>query len=137
GPHEAEGGRGVLRAQITGDDGPGPPTDAGEDRNVLLAIGPSIRDRLANHTGAGLELPQRYAAAGVERFDHPLHIAVKDQIAGRGEGAAPHREALAHLPHGTPLYRVPGGELAAVPARPCLHDHVHSDVWRAGDVVRL
>src|SRR4051794_21131616 len=55
---EAERGGGVAGVESAGDDRAGPAADAGEDRDVLLAVGPLVGDRLADDAGAALEFPK-------------------------------------------------------------------------------
>src|SRR6476469_1760521 len=45
---EAERRRRVARVEIAGDDGTGPAADAGDERDILPAVGPPVTDRLAD-----------------------------------------------------------------------------------------
>src|SRR5215211_3990590 len=56
---ETEGRRRIARIEIASDDAAGPAADAGDHRDVLLAVGPAIRDRLADDPRAGAILPER------------------------------------------------------------------------------
>src|SRR5215204_6412024 len=70
---EPERGRRVGRIELAGNDGASPPADTGEDRDVLLAVGSAVRDRLSHHARPRLELPQHVAVLCVYRLEPPLH----------------------------------------------------------------
>src|SRR4051794_10724318 len=46
---------------------PGPPADAGQDRDVLFPVRALVRRRLADDAGAALELPKLLARLRVDR----------------------------------------------------------------------
>src|SRR5689334_9100380 len=94
GIHETKGGGRVARIQPAGDDGADPSADAGENGDVLLAIGTLERNGLADDPGAGLELPQDVPATRIYRFEPAFERAVEDKIAGRGDSTAPYGEFL-------------------------------------------
>src|SRR5690349_446091 len=97
-----------------------PAADARHHGDVLLAIRCFVRDRLTDDSGACLELPKQCAGARVQRLEPSFHRSVEHDAAGRGEGAAPYREALLHLPHGATGSDIPCGHHAAIAARPCM-----------------
>src|SRR3982750_3007641 len=66
---EAQADGAVPRVHFLGDRDAGPAADAGENGDVLLAVGAAEGDRLADDSGAGLELPQELAALRVERLE--------------------------------------------------------------------
>src|SRR5215204_4983739 len=136
GVDEAERRGAVADVEVAGDDRTRPAADAGQDGDVLLAVRPAIGRRLADDPGAGLELPQRLAGAGVDRLEPALHGSVEDDVAGGGERAAPDREVLGQRPRRLRLPHVPGLEYAAMAAGPGLEAHLGADIGRAGDVVR-
>src|ERR671913_1629153 len=132
---EAEGRGPVAHVEVAGDDGARPAADAGEDGHILAPVRPAIGGRLADDAGAGLELPQQLAGAGMERFEPALHGSVEDHVAGGYDRGAPHRKVLGTRPDGLALPHVPGLEHAAMAARARLEAHLGPDIGRAGDVV--
>src|SRR3954449_4279018 len=134
---EAERGRSVARIDLSGDDRAGPAANAGEHRDVLLAIRAAVAYGLADDAGARAEAPQHLARVRIERLEDAVHRAVEDDAARGGERAAPHREVLLHRPALLRRDGVPGAEFAAMAARAGLHPDLRADVRRAGDVARL
>src|SRR4051794_30187064 len=78
---ETECCRRIARVEIANHDGARPTAYTGEDADVLLAIGPAIANRLADHAGRQLDLPKQLTGFGMKRFEPAVHRAVKDEIA--------------------------------------------------------
>src|SRR4051812_7883107 len=70
---EAERRRAVACVDLAGDDDARPAADAGEDRDVLLAIRTAVAHRLADDPGARAEAPQHLAGFGIERLEDAIH----------------------------------------------------------------
>src|SRR5215208_27053 len=58
GAYEPERAARIARIELPGNDGPRPAPHAGEDGDVLLAIGPAVRHRLAHDPRRDLDLPE-------------------------------------------------------------------------------
>src|SRR4051812_8856534 len=95
---EAERGRAIAGVEVPGDHPAGPSAHAGQDADVLLAVRAAPRARLSDDAGGRGELPESLAVLGGERFEGPVHRAVKDTVPRRDERATPYREALVHAP---------------------------------------
>src|SRR6266566_1428803 len=74
---KATRGTAVARIDVVEYDGSGPATHARQHGDVLLAVRSSIRDRLTDDSGLGLELPEQLAAFRVDRLEPAVHRAVK------------------------------------------------------------
>ena len=116
---------------------PGHPPTPGQDGDVLHAVIAHERHRLADEAGVGVELPQLLAGLGVDRLEPAIHRSVEGDVAGGHQRAAPDREFLCDRPHLGALDRVPGHELAAIPAGSGIHVDRRADIGRAGDVADL
>src|SRR5678816_191939 len=68
----------IFGADAGGDADARPATDAREHGDVLLAVGPHVRHRVADDARRGLELPDLLTGLGVERLEPALHRAVED-----------------------------------------------------------
>src|SRR6266404_8853148 len=97
----------VARIDVVENDGSGPATHARQHGDVLLAVRSSIRDRLTDDSGLGLELPEQPAAFRIDRLEPAVHRAVEDDIACGCKRATPHREIFVDRPHCTLGDRVP------------------------------
>src|SRR4051794_41062868 len=80
---ESESGRAVAGIELARDDGARPAAHAAEHRDVLLAVRAAVGDRLADDSGAGLELPEELARARVDGAEPALHRSIEDHVAGR------------------------------------------------------
>src|SRR5438128_4149670 len=87
----------IAGIELGVDDSASPATDAGDDRDILAAVGTAIADRLADDSAAGLELPQQLSGSRVERFEPAVQSAVEDQSAAGRQRRAPGREILLML----------------------------------------
>src|ERR1051326_7012766 len=137
GVDESEGGGAVARIELSGDDRAGPAADAGENRDVLFAVGAAEGDRLSDDSGTALEPPQQLSRLRVDGLEPSIHRSVERDVAGRDERAAPHRKLLFDRPDRALVDRVPRVEHATIAARPRVHLHVRADVRRARNVVGL
>src|SRR3954464_6810936 len=81
---EAERDGCVSRIQSAGYDRAGPTAYPGEHCDVLLAVWAFVTYRLADNSGAGLELPKLLSARSVHRFEPSIHGAEEDDVSGRG-----------------------------------------------------
>src|SRR5205085_11445633 len=66
---EAERGCGVARVETGGDNRARPSADARKHGDVLLAVRAFVDDGLADDSRPGLELPEHFARARVDRFE--------------------------------------------------------------------
>src|SRR4051812_25312871 len=80
---EAERAGGIADVEISRDDRARPAAHAGEDRDVLLAIWPLERRRLADDAAAALELPEALAVVGIDRAEAAVHRAEEHHVARR------------------------------------------------------
>src|SRR6187551_1925978 len=87
-PDDAERRIGIVDRHVRRRDGAHPASNPGIDRDVLLAVGADVGDRIADDAGAGLELPQFGAAPRVHRLEPAVHRAEEDHVAAGGEDAA-------------------------------------------------
>src|SRR5207247_4616195 len=87
-----------------------------DDRQILLAVH-SVGDRALEYAGADVELPQDVAGLGVDALEGTVRVAVEDQAARSGHGAAEEWQVLLDAPDSRLLHRIPGLELREVPAR--------------------
>src|SRR4051812_5995502 len=94
----AQARRRVLVADSGGDADAGPSADAGEDGDVLLAVGPEVRHRVADDPGRSLEPPEILAGLPVDRLEPAFHGSVEDEAASGGERPAIRCEGLLDLP---------------------------------------
>src|SRR5271169_1402508 len=131
--HAKRAGR-ILRIKVAGDDGARPTADPRQDGDIFVPVRTTIGDRLADDPGASPELPFQFACLGIDGFEPAIHCSVENQSAGGGHRAAPQRQVLLDGPDRLALYRIPGGELAAIAAGASLGDDVGTDERRAGDV---
>src|SRR5207244_12429634 len=74
-------------------------------------------DRALEDAGADVELPQDVAGLGVDALEGTVRVAVEDQSARSGHGAAEEWQVLLDAPDSRLLHRIPGLELREVPAR--------------------
>src|SRR3984885_4902543 len=125
---------GIPRIKVAGDDGASPAADPRQDGDIFMSVRTTIGDRLADDPGASPELPFRFAGLGVDGFEPAVHGSVENQPAGGGHRAAPQRQVLLDGPDRLALYRIPGGELAAIAAGAGLRDDLGTDERRASDV---
>src|ERR1700722_6359591 len=125
---------GIPRIKVAGDDGASPAADPRQDGDIFVSVRTTIGDRLADDPGASPELPFRFAGLGVDGFEPAVHGSVENQPAGGGHRAAPQRQVLLDGPDRLALYRIPGGELAAIATGAGLGDDLGTDERRASDV---
>ena len=83
--------------------------------------GPAIGDRLADDRRSRLELPQHFAAAGIDRLEPAVHGSVEDHVAGGGDGAAPDRKFLLDRPDRLALHGSQAVNSPRLPAGPGVH----------------
>src|SRR3984957_10249108 len=131
--HAERAGR-IPRVKVAGHDGACPAADPREDGDVFAPVRTTIGDRLADDPGASPELPFRFAGLGVDGFEPAVHGSVENQPAGGRPRAAPQRQVLLDGPDRLALYRIPGGELAAIATGAGLGDDLGTDERRASDV---
>src|ERR1700730_16036396 len=124
---------GIPRIKIAGHDGACPAADSRQDGDVFVPVRTTIGYGLSDDPGASLELPFQFARLGVDGFEPAIHGPVENQSAGGGHRAAPQRQVLLDGPDRLALYRIPGGELAAIAAGASLGDDLRTDERRAGD----
>src|SRR6267378_1142615 len=120
---------GIVRAHVTREQEP-VAADAGVDRDVLFAVRPAKRDRRAHDAGADLELPQLPAGARVRGLEPAVECAVEDDVPRGDDAAAPHWKLLLDLPDRAAARRIPGYELARVPAGPGVVRRRRADLRR-------
>src|SRR5215204_6212912 len=114
GVDEAERGARVPGVEAAGDDRTRPSAHARQNGDVLLAVGPAVRDRLPDDPRARLELPERLAGSRVHGLEPSLHRAVERDVPRGDERAAPHGKVLLDAPDLLACDRIPRIELAAV-----------------------
>src|SRR6266516_2868554 len=137
GTDRADRGGRVLGADAERDTCAGPAADSGEHGEVLLAVGPQIRHRVADDPGGRLELPQQRAGGRIDRLDPAFHRAVEHDARGLRQRAAVGRQILLHFPLDFAGGRIPRNEPAAVTARAREHAHDRADVRLTGGVLHL
>src|ERR1043165_5415105 len=108
----------IVGARIACDQRP-VPTEAGIHRHILAPIGTAVGDWIADHAGTDLELRQHVPGPGVGRFEPTIEGAVKDDIPGGHERAAPVGKGLLVLPYLRAARRIPRHEAPQVTAGPC------------------
>src|SRR5689334_19647213 len=123
-----------VRGHVAGDERAHVATDARVDGDVLLAVGARVRDRIADHARADLELPEHLPGRGVRRLEPYVETAVEDDVPRCRDRAAPHGERLLDAPDLLSVRRIPRDDLALVVAGPALLGRVRPDVRRARDV---
>src|SRR5262249_18395949 len=112
----------------------GPAADAGKNGNVLLAV-VLIGVDVADDAGRSLEPPELLAGIGIDRLDVAFERSVEDDVAGRGERAAPYRERLRIRPLDLAGAGIPGDEVAeGVATGGRIHAQCRTDVWLARGV---
>src|SRR3546814_4273910 len=85
-----------------------------------------------------LEAVEFFSGHRIDRLQIALEGAVEDHVAGRREGAGPHREGLLLRPHDLTLGGIPGDEIAeVVAAGGGIHREGRPDVGLAGGVGNL
>src|SRR4051812_48383969 len=124
GVDHALGGGLVARVELADHHRAGPAADAGQDRDVLVAVRTAIAHRLADDSAAGVELPFQRAVVRVDRLEPAVHGAVENQVAGSCERAAPQRQIFVAVPHLFARDRVPRDQVAPISARPREHTHI-------------
>ena len=81
--HHAERGGTVARIDRSRYHGAGPAADAGQHRDVLMAVRPAVAHRLADDSAVDLVAPQELARARVDRLEPPVHGAVEHHVRRR------------------------------------------------------
>src|SRR5690606_28136422 len=112
----------------------GPATDAGQYRQVLLAVMLEGID-VADDAGRGLELV-KFLALRIDGFDVAFERTVEDHVTGRGKSTGPHRELLWDRPDDLTRCCVPGDKVAhaAMAIRRGIHRHGCAHIGLAGRV---
>src|SRR5947209_14934407 len=109
----------------------------GDHREVLLAA-QLVRHRSGADARARLELPERAPGLGVERFEPPFEIAVKDEPARGAEHPAHEQQLVLVAPDLLLLHGIPGHDFAEMAARPALAQvELNGQVEGATLVLRL
>src|ERR1041385_6235026 len=106
---EAEGGRGIARVELSGDNRTGPAANARDHCDVLAPVGTAVADRLPDDSAAGLEAPQELAGVRIDGFEPAVHRAVEHDASGSHKRWAPQRQVFLDLPDRPALAGVPGG----------------------------
>src|SRR3546814_20617892 len=92
---------------------------------------------VADDVRGRLEAVEFFSGHRIDRLQIALEGAVEDHVAGRREGAGPHREGLLLRPHDLTLGGIPGDEIAeVVAAGGGIHREGRPDVGLAGGVDR-
>src|SRR6185312_14288438 len=94
GAHHAQRAIRVVIRYVRQSSRPHPSADAGIDRDVLLAVRPEERHRIADDAGSSLELPQDFARTGIDRTKPAIHRPVKREIATGRQHAAVDRKVI-------------------------------------------
>src|SRR5215471_17626761 len=107
----AQAGGGIRQAGGKADTCPA--TDAGQNRDVLLAA-MLIGRHVADDAGRRLELVEFLAGLGVDSLEVAFERAVEHHAASRCQRTRPDRELLFHRPDDLAGLAVPGNEVAHV-----------------------
>src|SRR5688572_7538248 len=128
---------GVARVELVDHDRAGPTANAGENGDVLLAVGTAISDRLTDDSRGGLRAPQLLTRPRVDGFEPAIHRAVEDHVAGGCQCAAPRHERLFDLPRRLSPRRIPCRDLTEMAARSGVEHRLGANVRCARDVADL